>query len=961
MSWIAARKVNIWLLHFTNDGVNSRQIEEISFADAANTVWRLADIKAMVLQGTAGNDTLTGYAVADTINAADGHDTVYGRAGDDIISGGAGDDTLLGEEGNDTLNGDAGNDFLQGGAGDDILNGGAGDDLLAGGVYNGWAGNFNGAGNDTYLFGRGDGQDRIFDDDATAGNLDKLIFKTGVAVADVQALRDGDTLVLKINGTTDQVRIDSYFTNDGVNSRQIEEISFADAANTVWRLADIKAIVTNRAPTASLLVDQTAVETQLFTYTVPAGAFTDLDVGDTLRFGAAMANGAALPTWLTFDAATRTLSGTPPSTAAGAFAFKITATDRVGLSVSANLNLDIANIVSGDSANNTLLGTAGRDVMYGLAGNDTLNGGLGADTMVGGLGNDIYVVDNAGDVVIELAGEGTDTVQSSVSYTLADNVENLTLTGTAAINGTGNGLNNVLTGNVASNVLTGGAGNDTLNGGAGADTLVGGAGNDIYTVDNVGDAVTELAGEGTDRVLSSVNYTLSDNVENLTLTGAAVLTGTGNALANVLTGNTAASTLRGLDGNDTLTGGTGATTMVGGAGNDTYNVVNVGDWVVESAAEGTDTVNAAISYTLTAEVENLTLTGTTAINGTGNALANTLLGNSAANTLSGGAGNDTLNGGLGADTLIGGMGDDNYVVDNVADTIVENMNEGVDSVSSTVSYALGDNLENLTLTGSAAVNATGNSLNNVLMGNAGANVLDGGVGNDTLNGGAGADTLLGGLGDDFYIVDNVGDVVTENAGDGLDTVSASIAYTLTANVENLALTGTGNLAGTGNSLNNRLTGNAGANTLNAGAGNDYLDGQAGNDTLVGGAGNDTYFLGRGYGSDLIQENDATAGNLDIAQFGAGVATDQLWFRKVANNLEVSVIGTADKFTVSNWYLGSQYRVEQFKTSDGKTLLDSQVQNLVQAMASFAPPAAGQTTLNASQQAALMPVLAANWQ
>ena len=330
-------------------------------------------------------------------------------------------------------------------------------------------------------------------------------------------------------------------------------------------------------------------------------------------------------------------------------------------------------------------------------------------------------------------------------------------------------------------------------------------------------------------------------------------------------------------------------------------------------------------------------------------------------TLNGGAGNDTLDGGLGSDTMTGGTGNDTYVIRNLGDTIIENAAEGVDSVSSVVGYALSDNLENLTLTGSTAINATGNSHNNVLTGNSAANVLDGGDRNDTLNGGAGADTLLGGLGDDLYTVDNTGDVVTENAGEGLDTVSASIAYTLTANVENLTLTGTGNLAGTGNGLNNRLTGNAGANILISGDGDDYLDGKGGNDTLVGGAGNDTYFLARSYRTDTIQENDATVGNMDIARFDAGIATDQLWFRQVSNNLEVSVIGTADKFTISNWYLGSQYRVEQFKTADGKTLLDSQVQNLVQAMASFAPPAAGQTTLNASQQAALTPVLAANWQ
>ena len=157
---------------------------------------------------------------------------------------------------------------------------------------------------------------------------------------------------------------------------------------------------------------------------------------------------------------------------------------------------------------------------------------------------------------------------------------------------------------------------------------------------------------------------------------------------------------------------------------------------------------------------------------------------------------------------------------------------------------------------------------------------------------------------------------------------------------------------TGNELNNAIWGNAADN---------LLEGGAGNDSLVGGAGNDTYWLGRGFGIDTVTENDATAGNTDLARFEAGIAVEQLWFAKSGNNLNVSIIGTNDRLTVKNWYLGDAYHVEQFKTSDGKTLLDSQVHNLVNAMAAFSPPAAGQTTLSASQAAALAPVLAANWQ
>lgn len=140
-----------------------------------------------------------------------------------------------------------------------------------------------------------------------------------------------------------------------------------------------------------------------------------------------------------------------------------------------------------------------------------------------------------------------------------------------------------------------------------------------------------------------------------------------------------------------------------------------------------------------------------------------------------------------------------------------------------------------------------------------------------------------------------------------------------------------------------------------------LDGQAGSDTLVGGTGGDSYLFGTGYGSDTIRENDATPGNADVAQFLAGINTDQIWLRHVGNDLEASIIGTTDKLTVENWYLGTSHHIEQFKTADGKLLLDTQVENLVQAMAAFAPPAAGQATLPPTYQDALAPVIAANWQ
>ncbi|MBU6197884.1 MAG: calcium-binding protein, partial [Cyanobacteria bacterium REEB446] len=324
--------------------------------------------------------------------------------------------------------------------------------------------------------------------------------------------------------------------------------------------------------------------------------------------------------------------------------------------------------LTGDGNNNTLTGGAGNDTLEGGAGNDTLDGLAGLDRLIGLGGNDTYIVDNVGDVIVENALSGNDTVKASVTYTLRNNIENLYLTGSGNINGTGNALNNTLTGN---------SGNNTLDGGTGTDTLIGGAGNDTYVVDSADDVVTELFDEGTDTVNASTSYTIGAHIENLNLTGSGNINGTGNALNNTLTGNS---------GNNTLDGGTGTDTLIGGAGNDTYVVDSADDVVTELFNEGTDTVNASTSYTIGAHIENLNLTGSGNINGTGNAGSNNITGNS---------GNNTLDGGTGTDTLIGGAGNDTYVVDSADDVVTELANEGTDTVNASLTYTLGSNVENL--------------------------------------------------------------------------------------------------------------------------------------------------------------------------------------------------------------------------------------------------------------------------
>jgi Ca2+-binding RTX toxin-like protein len=417
-----------------------------------------------------------------------------------------------------------------------------------------------------------------------------------------------------------------------------------------------------------------------------------------------------------------------PGDAGGDNSYDITVSASDGtLSDSQNVAITVANVIDpvnrlGGPGADRLTGTALNDTLSGGDGNDTLDGGLGADSMEGGAGSDTYYIDDAGDVMLELAGGGYDRVVTAFNWTLAAEFERLSLTGTADVNGTGNALANRLEGNAGRNILDGGegndglygnagndtllggGGNDTLDGGLGADSMEGGAGSDTYYIDDAGDVMLELAGGGYDRVVTAFNWTLAAEFERLSLSGTANLNGTGNALANRLDGNAGANildggegndglygnagndTLLGGGGNDTLDGGLGADSMEGGAGNDTYYLDDAGDVMLELAGGGYDRVVAGFSHTLAAEFERLSLTGTADVNGTGNALANRLEGNAGANTLDGGdgrdglfgfggsdtllggGGHDTLDGGLGADSMEGGAGADLFVFNSVGET-----------------------------------------------------------------------------------------------------------------------------------------------------------------------------------------------------------------------------------------------------------------------------------------------------
>ena len=666
------------VVELAGEGVDT--IEVRSFAAGGPKTYYVdpggSNIEIFKLHADAGASGIVGNDEDNVLIGNNGANYLFGGAGnDELRSGGSAYQV------SDTLDGGAGDDVLIGGSGTAVyMTGGTGDDEIRIGAE--WS--------TTISFNRGDGHDVILANSTIPYGTASVNFGADIDSSNVLWIRDGDDLLIQFGDiATDSLRVVGYWTQEaGVEgvSGLVDDFSFWNEPGT--RSGATVEALANRAPRSMAPPGWGAVVPvgQSFSYTIPEDVFSDEDVG-SLAY--AIDN---LPSWLSYDASTRTIHGTPPAGEQNA-SIQLTATDGFGASGSAYFYITVMNVVQGTAGNDTLTGTSGSDMLIGLQGNDSLNGGLGADRMLGGLGNDTYAVDTQGDVVVEEVDEGDDLVNVSTSYySLSDHVERLTFTSSAGqSSGYGNELNNTMTGNSSSNSLYGNGGNDTLlgnngndylfggdgddalNGGSGSDEMYGGWGNDRYVVD-ANDYIEEYEGEGTDLVETAATYTLGENFENLTLTGTSGVSGNGNSLDNVITGNSGANTLRGYDGSDYLDGGSGNDTMIGGAGDDTYVVGVAGDVVTELAGEGVDTVISSVTYTLSTHLENLTLSGTSAINGTGNAAGNILIGNSGANALSGLGGDDVLEGRGGTDTLTGGAGNDGYLMARGygSDTVVEN-------------------------------------------------------------------------------------------------------------------------------------------------------------------------------------------------------------------------------------------------------------------------------------------------
>jgi trimeric autotransporter adhesin len=460
------------------------------------------------ITGTNGNDSLSGTSSDDSISGLDGNDTLFGLRGDDTLNGGAGADTMVG------------------GVGDDIY---FADSL------------------DTIVEAAGVGTDRVL-------VIGAFALANGVDIEEIRVLTTQGTQVSG-NDTAGQVLIGN-FGNDVLTANAVGTTLIGDAGNDAYFVNSDDVIV----ETTNAGIDQVFFDPL-------SGAGTAFTLGANLE-NLLNSNGSAIASQLTGNALNNLINGSN------------------GAEILSGL--DGNDTLFGGSGNDTLEGGAGIDELFGSSNddlligggdNDFMDGGQGVDTMQGGTGNDMYnMLSDGSDVVIENANEGFDRVNASFSVTLAANVEALVMFGTDAINGTGNGLSNLMIGNAGANSISGlggvdeifgDDGNDTLDGGSGADSMSGGSGNDTFFIDDAGDLVFEDAGAGTDRVDASVSYTLgaAQEIEVLQLTGTGNINATGNDFAQTIAGNS---------GSNTIASGAANDEMFGQGGNDTF-VYALGD------------------------------------------------------------------------------------------------------------------------------------------------------------------------------------------------------------------------------------------------------------------------------------------------------------------------------------------------------------------------------------------------
>ncbi|MRT54496.1 hemolysin [Xylella fastidiosa subsp. multiplex] len=850
-----------------------------------------------------------------------GSDLLVGTSGNDLIRGGGNG------EGNDVLIGKGGNDELSGGLGDDILDGGTGNDVLYGGT-----------GNDTYRFAIGAGVDRIEDSDSTPGNTDVVRFADVASTALTALERKDNDLVIKY-GTGDQLTISNYFYSA---EYKVEQFTFSDGVT--WDEAAIKARV---------ITNGDASNNYLRGYNDGSNRIYGLDGNDTIYGGA------------------------------------------------------LADILDGGHSDDTLIGNAGDDTLFGGTGNDMLSGGKGADTLDGGSGNDTLNGGTGNNTYRFAIGVGVDRIEDSDStpgntdvvrfadvastaltalerkdndlvikygtgdqltvieyfnpnysgykieqFTFSDGVTwdeaaikaRVITNGDASNNylrGYNNGSNCIygldgndeIYGGALDDMLYGGAGNDMLSGGKGADTLDGGSGNDVLYGGTGNDTYRFAIGAGVDRIEES--DTTAGNTDVVRFADVA---------------STALTALERKDSDLVIKYGTSDQLTIS-------NYFYSAEYKVEqfTFSDGVTWDEAAIKARVitNGDASNNYLRG---YNDGSNRIYgldgnDEIYGGALNDMLYGGAGNDMLSGGKGADTLDGGSGNDVLYGGTGNDMYRFAIGAGVDRIEESDTTAGNTDVVRFADVASTALTALERKDSDL--------VIKYGT----------SDQLT--ISNYFYSAEYKVEQFTFSDGVTWDEAAIKARVITNGDASNNYLRGyndgsnriyglDGNDEIYGGALDDMLYGGAGNDMLSGGKGADTLDGGSGNDVLYGGTGNDMYRFAIGAGVDRIEDYDTTTGNADVLSIGQGVSINQLWFQHVGNDLEVSIIGTGDQITIRDWYSNAAYHVEQFKTSDGKVLRDSQVNALVSAMAGFAPPVLGQTSLSTDYQKALNPLIAAHW-
>jgi len=913
--------------YFANTGTTL--VEQIRFADEPATVWDITKVRQLVSVPTADGEQVWGYTGNDTIYGGDGNDSVFGEAGNDSLLGENGNDALFGWWGSDTLDGGVGNDSLFGEQDDDLLLGNAGSDSLYGQEGND---TLDGGADNDMLYG-GIGNDLLQGNvgaDSLYGNEADDTLDGGAGNDSNEGGLGNDTYRFGIGDGQDTI-LDSDVTVGNADTLQFKAgIKSTDVLARRWG-ADLKLSIKGSTDWVTV--------SQYF-------ANTGTTLVEQIRF-------ADEPATVWDITKVRQLVSVP--TADGEQVWGYTGNDTI-------YGGDGNDSVFGEAGNDSLLGENGNDALFGWWGSDTLDGGVGNDSLFGEQDNDSL-----------LGGSGSD----------------------------------ALYGQEGNDTLDGGADNDTLDGGAGNDQLEGGSGNDTYyfgqgdgrdvildtdaaagNIDTLqfkagvksagvlarrwgNDLVISLNASESISVLKFFDGTGTSIVESIRFTDEPNVVWDADKLRQLVLAPTIWSEqIWGSLGNDTLSGGEGNDSIWGDLGNDSLS----GDGGNDSLYGwwGKDTLDGGTGNdTLLGEQDNDLLLG-----GSG---SDSLYGQEGNDSLDGGAdndwlfgdvGNDTLDGGTGYDTLVGGLGDDTYYVDSTTDVVIESADGGRDVIRTTVSYVAPDNVEALIASGTDNINLTGRANGGTqITGNAGNNLLIGGSLTDRFVSRGGLDTMQGGAGNDYYFIDSADIKVVETADGGTDDQAWVYVdnFVVPDNIERTFLTGALAVNCTGNNLRNEIKGNGANNYLYGAGGIDILSGSDGNDTLrggtgmdflSGGAGDDTFVMGVGDGKDIITGADATGHDTLLLE---GVDESQVWFTKINNALSVSLIGRSDGVSITSWYLGENYQIDDIKVgATGKVLTAAKVDALVQAMAGLTPPATGQTTLPQAYQDQLGAVMAASW-